>query len=107
MKLIAIQDANILIDLVNTGLFDHCLSLQYQFTSTNILLDELHDEQVALIQPHINSGKFYIIENVPARVNQDTGEELFSIKTVERLQKMVWDNNKPLKVLETPVYEFT
>ena len=54
----------------------------------------------------LKDGKFYVIENVPARVNQDTGEELFSIKTVERLQKMVWDNKKPLKVLETPVYEF-
>ena len=54
----------------------------------------------------LKDGKFYIIENVPARVNRDTGEELFSIKTVERLQKMVWDNKKPLKVLETPVYEF-
>ena len=62
MKLIAIQDANILIDLVNIGLFDHCLSLQYQFTSTNIILDELHEEQATLIQPHINSGKFTIIE---------------------------------------------
>ena len=62
MKLIAIQDANILIDLVNTGLFDHCLSLQYQFTTTNIILDELHNHQVALIQPHINSGKFTVIE---------------------------------------------
>ena len=54
----------------------------------------------------LKDGKFYVIENVPARVNQDTGEELFSIQTVERLQKMVWDNKKPLKVLETPVYEF-
>lgn len=62
MKLIAIQDANILIDLVNTGLFDHCLSLQYRFTTTDIILDELHDGQVALIQPHISSGKFTIIE---------------------------------------------
>jgi predicted nucleic acid-binding protein len=62
MKLIAIQDANILIDLFNIGLFDHCLSLQYQFTSTNIILAELHEEQAALIQPHINSGKFIIIE---------------------------------------------
>jgi hypothetical protein len=62
MKLIAIQDANILIDLVNTGLFDHCLSLQYKFTTTDIILDELHPHQVALIQPHINSGKFSVIE---------------------------------------------
>ena len=62
MKLIAIQDANILIDLVNTGLFDHCLRLQYKFTTTNIILDELHTHQVALIQPHINSGKFDVID---------------------------------------------
>ena len=41
MKLIAIQDANILIDLVITGLFDHCLSLEYQFTTTDIILNEL------------------------------------------------------------------
>lgn len=54
----------------------------------------------------LKNGKFYVIENVPARVNQNTGEELFSIKTVERLQEMVWDKEKPLKVLETPVYEF-
>lgn len=45
MKRIAIQDANILIDLVKTGLFDHCMALQYQFTTTNIILDELHDNQ--------------------------------------------------------------
>jgi predicted nucleic acid-binding protein len=62
MKLIAIQDANILIDLVNTGLFDHCLALQYKFTTTDIILDELHPHQVALIQPHISSGKFSVIE---------------------------------------------
>jgi predicted nucleic acid-binding protein len=62
MKLIALQDANILIDLVNMGLFDHCLSLHYQFTTTNIILDELYEHQVRLIQPHINSGKFTIIQ---------------------------------------------
>jgi predicted nucleic acid-binding protein len=62
MKRIAIQDANILIDLVKTGLFDHCLALQYQFTTTEIILNELYDDQIALIQPHISSGKFVIIE---------------------------------------------
>jgi predicted nucleic acid-binding protein len=62
MKLIAIQDANILIDLVVVGLFDHCLALHHQFTTTNIILDELHEHQAALIQPHISSGKFKVIE---------------------------------------------
>lgn len=62
MQLIAIQDANILIDLVKTGLFHHCLALRYRFTTTNIILDELYYEQVESIQPHITSGKFVVIE---------------------------------------------
>jgi hypothetical protein len=28
-------------------------------------------------------GKFYIVENVPARVNEETGEQFFSPSTVE------------------------
>ena len=34
-------------------------------------------------------GKFYLIENVPARVNVETGEQYFSPKTVDRLQQVV------------------
>ncbi len=62
MKILAIQDANILIDLVSVGLFAHCLSLDYQFTTTDIVLAELHDEQVLAIEPHINSERFSIID---------------------------------------------
>jgi predicted nucleic acid-binding protein len=61
MNQIAIKDANILIDLVKTGLFNYCLALPYQFTTTELILAELYDEQVALIQPHISSGKFVVI----------------------------------------------
>ncbi len=52
-------------------------------------------------------GRFIIIENVPARVNVETGERFFSPETVERLQQMVWEEEKPSRVVETPVYEFT
>jgi len=52
-------------------------------------------------------GKFYIVENVPARVNSETGEELFSPETVECLQKMILEHVKPHRVIETPVFEFT
>lgn len=62
MKTLAIQDANIMIDLVKTNLFDHCLALPYQFATTDIILNELYDEQIALIQPHISSAKFTVIE---------------------------------------------
>ncbi len=58
---IAIQDANIMIDLIRLGLFDHCLALDLQFMTTDIILDELYAEQIDIIGPHINSGKFSIV----------------------------------------------
>jgi hypothetical protein len=48
----------------------------------------------------------FMIENVPARVSETTGEQLFSPATVERLQQMVRAKQKPVRILETPVYEF-
>lgn len=51
-------------------------------------------------------GKFIIIENVPARVCVETGEQLFAPETVERLQSMIWHHEKPTRMIETPVYEF-
>lgn len=51
-------------------------------------------------------GKFVIIENVPARVCEETGEQFFAPETVERLQQTIWGQKKPKKTLETPVYEF-
>lgn len=52
------------------------------------------------------NGKFIIIENVPARVCVETGERFFSPETVEHLQKMIWEDRKPIRVIETPVFEF-
>jgi YgiT-type zinc finger domain-containing protein len=51
-------------------------------------------------------GKFYIIENVPARVCEETDEQFFSPDTVERLQKTIWEHKKPKKTIETPIFEF-
>ncbi len=51
-------------------------------------------------------GRFHLIENVPARVNLETGEQLFSPQTVERLQRMLRGDEKPIRVVETPVYQF-
>jgi YgiT-type zinc finger domain-containing protein len=51
-------------------------------------------------------GKFIIVENVPARVCVETGERLFAPETVERLQQTVWEQRKPHRVIETPVFEF-
>lgn len=51
-------------------------------------------------------GKIYVVENVPARVNPETGEQFFSPDTVEKLQTILKADLKPKRVIETPVYEF-
>ena len=52
-------------------------------------------------------GKFYIIENVPARVCRETGEQFFSPETVEHIQSLIKGGKKPARVIKTPVYEYT
>ena len=52
-------------------------------------------------------GRFVIIEDVPARVNVETGERYFSPETVERLQQAVWEQYRPVRTIETPVYEYS
>lgn len=52
-------------------------------------------------------GKVYIIENVPAWIDLDTGERYFSPETVDHLQKMIWGPSKPIRTVEIPVYEYT
>jgi YgiT-type zinc finger domain-containing protein len=51
-------------------------------------------------------GRFFVVENVPARVNVETGEQLFSPQTVERLQRLIRDGGQPVRMMETPVYKF-
>jgi YgiT-type zinc finger domain-containing protein len=52
------------------------------------------------------NDELIVIENVPARVCVETGEQLFSPETVERLQKMISNKSKPKRVMEVPVFEF-
>lgn len=51
-------------------------------------------------------GKLYVVENVPARIDEETGEQFFSPSTVERLQTIVLKRAEPSKVIETPVYDY-
>jgi len=51
-------------------------------------------------------GKFFIVENVPARVDLETGEQFFSPHTLEHLQHIIWGKKKPARYVETPVFEF-
>jgi len=52
-------------------------------------------------------GQLIVIENVPARVNVETGEQLFAPETVERLQQIIWQRHRPKRMIQVPVYEYT
>ncbi len=52
-------------------------------------------------------GRFHLVENAPARVDLQTGEELFSPRTVERPHRMIREGEKPVRVIETPVFQFS
>lgn len=51
-------------------------------------------------------GKFVLIEQLPARVSSETGEQFFSPKTVEQIHNIINERTAPKKTIETPVYEF-
>ena len=51
-------------------------------------------------------GRLFLIENVPARANVETGEKQFSWVTVEQLQPVAWERCRPDRTIETRVYEY-
>ncbi|WP_353932618.1 hypothetical protein WJM97_08540 [Okeanomitos corallinicola TIOX110] len=51
-------------------------------------------------------GQFFIVENVPARVNIETGEQFFSPETVEQLQQIILHQPQPARFMQIPVYQF-
>ena len=52
------------------------------------------------------NGEFFLIENVPARVDLDTGEQFFAPNTVKRIQEIILDRESPIRFARTPVHEF-
>ena len=52
------------------------------------------------------NGNVFVIENVPASVVLQTGEELFSPETVTRIQELIGGEQEPIRVMETPVFDF-
>ena len=53
-----------------------------------------------------HDGHFYLVENVPARISPETGEQFFSPETVQRLQSFIFQKKEPKKVVQTPIFEF-
>jgi len=58
---IVVNDANVLIDLVKLRLLPHFFGLQLVFYTTDLILNELHDNQIAELQPFIDAGTLCLI----------------------------------------------
>jgi hypothetical protein len=74
--------------------------------SNNPIWNEILIDQKVTYTLEID-GKLFLIKNVPARVNVETGEQFFSPKTVDRLQQIVWKGQQPVQTMTLPVYEYT
>lgn len=74
--------------------------------NNEVVWDEFLIEQKVTYTLELN-GKLFVIKNVPARVNIETGEQFFSPKTVDRLQQIVGMEQQPVQTMTLPVYEFT
>lgn len=47
------------------------------------------------------------IENVPAWVCEQCGENYYDLEIVERIQNLIWSNATPTRTIETPVYDLS
>lgn len=60
--IIVVNDANILIDLVKLQILSHFFGLYFQFCTTDLVLEELHDHQKVALKPYINSNQLQVQE---------------------------------------------
>lgn len=58
---IVVNDANILIDLVKLQLLPHFFGLELDFHTSDIILDELHQEQAEQLKQFIENGTLKVI----------------------------------------------
>ncbi|MBD1826804.1 MULTISPECIES: hypothetical protein [Microcoleus] len=71
----------------------------------------MNDDQEFLVNCRVTytlqlNGKFYLVENVPSRVNEETGEQFFDPSVVKHLQQLILNEEDPVRIIETPVYNY-
>jgi len=73
---IVVNDANILIDLVELALSPHFFALKFEFFTTSLILEELLDEQKEQLKTYIDEGVLI--------ADEMTSEDLEVIKNIEK-----------------------
>lgn len=51
-------------------------------------------------------GRAIVVENVPVRVDEESGERYFSPETVEQIQALVWSQRPPDRGEQTSFFRF-
>ncbi len=64
-----------------------------------------------LLEAHVRyildlNGKLIVFENVPARINPDTGERFFAPAVVRQIQQIALSAAEPVRTIQAVVYEF-
>jgi len=72
--------------------------------TTGVRPEQFMEQKVTYVL--LKDGKLYGIEYVPARVNQETGDQFFSPQTVEHLQHIIGEQRNPTRFVQTPIYEY-
>lgn len=78
---------------------------EFQRQEMNNWEDEQLTEMVVRYLLDID-GQILVFENVPARVNQETGEQFFSPATVRKIQQVAMSSQSPARTIQASVYEF-
>jgi hypothetical protein len=52
-------------------------------------------------------GQLFVFENVPARVNNLTGEQFFAPATVRRIQQIALASKEPARTIQTSVHDWS
>ncbi|MBI4902764.1 MAG: type II toxin-antitoxin system MqsA family antitoxin [Acidobacteria bacterium] len=61
-----------------------------------------------LIRYNFSQGdRLVVVDHVPAEVCPNCGEVSLRPDVVERLQDTVWQRRTPVRLIETPIYEFS
>lgn len=60
--IVVVNDANILIDLVKLKLLPHFFSLNLEFHTSSLILEELHAEQLEQLQEYLQNSTLKVID---------------------------------------------
>lgn len=87
MKIVAVNDTNIIIDLFNVGLLDMFLSSNIELHTTDFVINEIVDvEQTKIVEKYINNGNLFIKE-----FSGDEMESLFTFQSIQTSNVSVTD----------------